>query len=107
MLSVYDKVLCKAQMRKCLLPASYSHQQGEPVPIVEQGSKRCVRVWAHLVDENTDMGWEHAAFIQQVLARTWIGSDQLFHHLPKRDGGSIAYYLDTWLADDDALRHRV
>jgi hypothetical protein len=83
-------------------PTSNSYQQGEPVPIAQHSSKRCIRVWAHLVDQDTDVGWEHAAFVQQVRARTRVGSDQLFHHLPKRDGGSIERYLDTWLADDDA-----
>jgi hypothetical protein len=48
------------------------------------------------------MGWEHAAFVQQIWSRTRVGSDQLFHHLPKCDGRSIERYLDTWLADDDA-----
>src|SRR6266567_5752779 len=33
-----------------------------------------LKVWAHFVDENTDLGWKHAAFIQQVRARTWIAA---------------------------------
>ena len=32
------------------------HQQGEPVPIAQFGSKRRIGIWTHLVDEDTDMG---------------------------------------------------
>jgi hypothetical protein len=76
------------------LSTCYSDQQGNPVFIMEHSSKCGIGVWACIVDEYTNMGWQPSGFVQQVRSRTRIGSSQSFQELAQCDAGSIERYVD-------------
>ena len=71
------------------LSTGYGDQQGNPVFIMEDSSMGSIRVRTHLVDEDTNMGWQPSGFVQQVRSRTRVGSSQSFQELPQCDVGSI------------------
>src|SRR3954454_23096927 len=56
----------------------YSHQQSEPVSIMDHSSERRIRIGAYLVNEYTHVGLQHASFIQQVRSHARENSNQLF-----------------------------